>query len=212
MKMYIALVPWLVFTSAVLAQTVPPALMVTSEGRSVPLGFAKLHCDVRIRACLDRWLGGTGGGPQALHVELVLVRHAAAQPKRTDLTRAELAKWIAELENVAYDGGTQLGAIGPLPGGPKPDFHLLFTDGISNFSREEPAPLDAPTYIFSADAGANHSWLHSLAITTSGQYFNLARWKDGLDRHDRVLSVRYLRAGAETCETTSTGLKRQSSI
>ena len=37
---------------------------------------------------------------------------------------------------VQYDGGTQLGAIGPLVAGQKPSFYLLFTDGISNFGRE----------------------------------------------------------------------------
>ena len=77
-----------------------------------------------------------------------------------------------------YDGGTQLGAIEPIPGAEKPDFYMLFTDGISNFGSEEPARLDAPLYIFSADAGANHALLHSLAMSNGGRYFNLANWKD----------------------------------
>ena len=55
---------------------------------------------------------------------------------------------------------------------------MLFTDGISNFGSEEPARLDAPLYIFSADAGANHALLHSLAMSNGGRYFNLANWKD----------------------------------
>ena len=77
-----------------------------------------------------------------------------------------------------YDGGTQLGAIGPVPGTEKPDLYLLFTDGISTFGREEPAKLDAPLVVFSAAAGANHAFLDSLAMTNGGRYFNLANWKD----------------------------------
>jgi hypothetical protein len=66
-----------------------------------------------LRACLDRWLGGMGASRQALRVDLVLLRHATGKPERTELTRAELAKWIAGLAEVSYDGGTQLGAVGP---------------------------------------------------------------------------------------------------
>ena len=90
----------------------------------------------------------------------------------------DLSALTAALESVQYDGGTQLGAIEPIPGAGKPDFYLLFTDGISNFGSEEPARLDAPLYIFSADAGANHALLHSLAMSNGGRYFNLANWKD----------------------------------
>ena len=75
-----------------------------------------------------------------------------------------------------YDGGTQLGAIGPIAGGEKPDLYLLFTDGISNFGREEPRKLDAPLYIFSDTATSNHALLSSLAESNGGQYFNLANW------------------------------------
>ena len=109
----------------------------------------------------------------------MLLRNAVEQADSLAASRkSSLQSWFAELEKVQYDGGTQLGAIGPLAGAEKPDFYLLFTDGISNFGREEPARLDAPLYIFSADAGANHAFLHSLAMTNGGRYFNLANWKD----------------------------------
>ena len=71
-----------------------------------------------------------------------------------------------------------MGRSWPLPDGEKPDFYMLFTDGISNFGREDPARLDAPLYVFSADAGANHAFLQCLADSNGGRYFNLANWKD----------------------------------
>ena len=56
----------------------------------------------------------------------------------------DLSALTAALENVQYDGGTQLGAIGPIPGAEKPDFYLLFTDGISNFGSRGAGPAGCP--------------------------------------------------------------------
>ncbi len=110
-------------------------------------------------------------------VDLVLVRNAAAEPVRIEFSKSDPKALAAALEKVQYDGGTQLGVIGPLKG-EKPDLYLLFTDGLSNFGREEPARLDAPLYVFSASATSNHSFLHSLVMANGGRYFNLANWKD----------------------------------
>lgn len=128
-----------------------------------------------VRAYLERCVDRAGRGPM---VDLVVLRNALARPQRFEPTRPGLAKLADELGRVSYDGGTQLGAIRPLPGGPKPDLYLLFSDGISTFGRGEPARLDAPLYICSADSGANHSFLHSLAMATGGRYFNLSRLND----------------------------------
>ena len=89
----------------------------------------------------------------------------------------DLSALTAALERVQYDGGTQLGAIGPIARAGRPDFYLLFTDGISNFGREEPAPLDAPLYIFSAGARSNHALLHSLA--DEGRRARTSTWPTG---------------------------------
>jgi len=129
-----------------------------------------------VRACFEQWLAA--GAPASIGLDLVLLRNAASKPQRIDLGRANLAALTEMLDKVAYDGGTQLGAIGPLPGVGKPDLYLLVTDGISTFGRDEPAALDAPLYILSADSGANHAFLHGLAMTTGGRYFNLAQLKD----------------------------------
>ena len=113
-----------------------------------------------------------------IHVDLVLLRNVASKPQSIDFKSGGPAAIAAALEKIDYDGGTQLGAIGPIAGAEKPDLCLLFTDGNSNFGREEPARLDAPLYVFSDTATANHALLHSLAMTNGGRYFNLANWKD----------------------------------
>ena len=133
---------------------------------------------VLLQKYLERLLPEQAGSEGEITVDLVLFRNAASKPVRIEFTKSGHAELTAALEKVQYDGGTQLGAIGPLTGVERPDLYLLFTDGISNFGSEEPSRLDAPLYIFSADATANHSLLHSLAMSNGGQYFNLANCKD----------------------------------
>jgi Ca-activated chloride channel homolog len=111
-------------------------------------------------------------------VDLVLLRNTASKPVRIEYSKPDHSRLAEALGKIEYDGGTQLGEIGPIAGSEKPDLYLLFTDGISNFGSEEPARLDAPLFIFSADSSANHAFLQGLAMTNGGQYFNLANEKD----------------------------------
>ena len=130
-----------------------------------------------LRQLQGMWTAAYGNAPPELRIDLVLFRNAASPPQHIELGKAGPAELAAALEKVQYDGGTQLGVIGPV-GAEKPDLYLLFTDGISNFGSEEPARLDAPLYVFSNTATANHALLHSLAMANGGQYFNLVNWKD----------------------------------
>jgi hypothetical protein len=120
----------------------------------------------------------------AIRVDLVLLRNAASQPKPFTISGGDARGLIDELRQVQYDGGTQLGAIAPQPGGSKPDLYLLFSDGISNFGSDEPGRMDAPIYAFSADPKADHAFLRYLAMTSGGQYFNLTA-----ERDDRVIAA-----------------------
>jgi tetratricopeptide (TPR) repeat protein len=161
----------------VLTKSTRPAHVVIFWDASGSRGAADHKREIGVvRAYFQKWLGQPGGAP--IQVDLALLRNAVSKPKRFELTASSLAALVAELEQVAYDGGTQLGAVGPLAPGKKPDFYWLFTDGISNFGRSQPAALDAPVYVFSADSGANHALLHSLAMTKGGRYFNLTRLTD----------------------------------
>jgi len=103
-------------------------------------------------------------------LDLIVFRNEAEKPRRF----TNPLDLIGELQRVPYDGGTQIGSIA-LPAGAQPDLCLLFTDGISNFGREEPTGIKCPIYIFNGDATANHAFLRYLALTTGGEYFNLAR-------------------------------------
>jgi len=113
-----------------------------------------------------------------IEVELVLFRNGAEEPRSFAVERGNCAALIEALEGVAYDGGTQMGAISPVEGRELPDFYLLFSDGISNFGAEEPERFGRPVYILSADAQSNHPFLRYLAMRSGGAYFNLQRLED----------------------------------
>ena len=131
-----------------------------------------------LRAYFDAQQFPASGPARTIDVDLILFRNVAAGPKRIVLTGSYSARLIEELKRVQYDGGTQMAAISPRPGAPRPDFYMLFSDGLSNFGAEEPRGLDAPVYVFSADPAANHPFLHQLAMSTGGRYFNLAQLPD----------------------------------
>jgi Ca-activated chloride channel homolog len=118
------------------------------------------------------------GAKRTIQVDLVLFRNAAAKPKRFTLTGPKCSDLIAELHAVQYDGGTQMASITPPPGAPRPDYYLLFSDGVSNFGEQKPVGFNAPVYAFSGDPEADHSFLQHLATATGGQYFNLGKLKD----------------------------------
>ena len=101
--------------------------------------------------------------------------NAAAKPVRLRFSKSAIA---AALEKVTYDGGTQLGAVGPLPNAKTPDLYLLFTDERSNFGRTEPARMDAPLDVFSTSTTDGHEPLRLLAEGNGGHYFALSRHTD----------------------------------
>ncbi len=134
--------------------------------------------------CLDSFLPADrkSGG---FTVDLVLFRNAVAAPKRFRWANLNWADrktdrfgLLKTLQAVQYDGGTQLASITPWPDAKTPDFYMLFTDGLSNFGRENPAGLNAPVYAFSDSPRANHPLLRALATKTGGRYFNLKRMTD----------------------------------
>ncbi|MBM4041315.1 MAG: DUF2135 domain-containing protein [Planctomycetes bacterium] len=103
-------------------------------------------------------------------MDLIVFRNEAEKPKRF----TSISDLVTELKAVVYDGGTQIGSV-VVPAAEPPDLCLLFTDGISNFGKEEPSGVKCPIYIFNGDATANHAFLRYLALATGGEYFNLAR-------------------------------------
>lgn len=111
-----------------------------------------------------------GSLPRTSAIDLVVFRNEAEKPKRF----TSVSDLVTELKAIQYDGGTQIGSIA-LAEGDQPDLCLLFTDGISNFGKEEPSGIKCPLYIFNGQATANHAFLRYLALATGGEYFNLAK-------------------------------------
>jgi len=112
---------------------------------------------------------------KTLGVDLVLFRNTAASAKRFEIRDGVSAELLAALKAVDYDGGTQMACISPDNAATKPDFYLLFSDGLSNFGKERASGFQRPLYAVSAGTSANHAFLRSLALETGGAYFNLKR-------------------------------------
>jgi len=108
-------------------------------------------------------------------VDLVVFRDAAEPPRRFVIDGGT-ADLVEALREVPYDGGTRMGAIGPLPKrGRRPEAYLLFTDGLGTLGEGGPAAFDAPLYTISADGVADHRFLRRLASRNRGRHLNLKR-------------------------------------
>lgn len=108
-----------------------------------------------------------------VQVDLVLFRNEAEKPERFVIENGNSEKLIAALSAVQYDGGTQMGCLTPDSASEVPDSYLLFSDGLSNFGKEEPEGFKAPIYALSGDPTANHSFLRYLSLQKGGAYFNI---------------------------------------
>lgn len=113
-----------------------------------------------------------------VQVDLVLFRNEAEKPERFVIEKGNSEKLIAALSAVQYDGGTQMGCLTLDPAAEVPDFYLLFSDGLSNFGKEEPEGFKAPIYAISGDSSTNHSFLRYLSLQNGGAYFNINNLDD----------------------------------
>jgi len=104
-------------------------------------------------------------------VDLVVFSHAVTRRRSYNSVKGLLAA----IKGVRYDGGTRMSSIAVRG---KADVCLVFSDGISNFGKEEPGKLPCPLYVLNGQATANHSFLRYLALRTGGEYFNLSRLSD----------------------------------
>ena len=112
---------------------------------------------------------------RTISVDLIFFSNEKTKAKNFTIADGQTEQLLEALENVYYDGGTQMGVISPSEDDGVPDFYLLFTDGLSNFGKNEPKDFKAPVYIFSDDSQSDHTFLRYLAFQTGGEYFNLTR-------------------------------------
>lgn len=108
-----------------------------------------------------------------ISVQFTPFRNALGKATAITVQNGNISALEEAIKAIDYDGGTQMGCLAPVAGSPKPDLYFLFTDGISNFGVEEPARLDAPLYVFSTDAAANHPFLTFVAAQNGGEYVKL---------------------------------------
>jgi len=122
---------------------------------------------------------------RAISVDLIFFSNEKTKALNFKLEKGRAQALLEAIENTEYDGGTQMAAAAPRKGDSRPDFYLLFTDGLSNFGGDDPGDFEAPVFIFSGDPQANHVYLRSLAQRTGGEYFNLA----GVDEKTAVARI-----------------------
>ena len=105
-------------------------------------------------------------------IKLSFLRNAVSS--RPELYALKDGKWESlyyRLKRVAYDGGTQLGALDLTAF--KADEIILSSDGVSNFGKAEIKTGSTPIMVLNSAQTAQHSYLNFLAQKTGGVYVNL---------------------------------------
>jgi Ca-activated chloride channel family protein len=117
--------------------------------------------------------------PAAAGAEIELQPFAirAAKIERFQMP-GQLDALITTVRNLQYDGGTQIGALGILPGEAPPDEILLFSDGVHDFGSDDATELNAPVYAIGSSPVANRAWLRDIARRTDGRDFDLNQSSD----------------------------------
>lgn len=104
-------------------------------------------------------------------IELVLFRNQMQDVTRFEIKAGRASKLISTLQEVDYDGGTQIGALQPLTS--EPDLYILCSDGLSNFGKETPRSFESPVYAIGSSTNTNHDFLRFLSQRSGGAYFNM---------------------------------------
>ncbi|MGC3960021.1 MAG: DUF2135 domain-containing protein [Verrucomicrobiota bacterium] len=98
--------------------------------------------------------------------------------QRFAITNGEAAALLNAISKISYDGGTQLGCLTNIPVAQGEGWNFLFSDGLNNFGRAEPAILSGPLYIFAADQTVDQPFLRHLAQRFGGTVLSLQRMTD----------------------------------
>lgn len=115
---------------------------------------------------------------RAVEVELTVFRNTAEKAQRIKIRDGNAEPLITLLTTLVYDGGTQMGSLGGLPEGFKPDAYLLFSDGLGTIGSAFAVKTNAPLYAVSLDPRTNHGLLRLISGENGGSYINLAAVTD----------------------------------
>lgn len=119
-------------------------------------------------------------------ITLVTFRNEPDAPRT--FAAKDAGKLLDELTKLAYDGGTNLGALAlvrdaqRLPGSPGSDkaappidYWLLFTDGMADLGPALPKKAEVPVYTITDDTSANYALLRAIAGESGGAFLDLQR-------------------------------------
>jgi len=105
-----------------------------------------------------------------VEIELIPFANETFQSEIFKITNGNCSELIAKMQKLVFDGGTQLGCLNFNKS--KVDEILLFTDGISNFGKQEVQFSKTPVYTFLSSSVADNSFLKFAAQSTNGQFIN----------------------------------------
>ena len=125
-------------------------------------------------AILEKYISKQfNNGSKNLIVHLSVLRNVLSAPIRFDIVNGNTQELIKHIEQIPYDGGTQLSELNDAYLLTDLDLHIIFTDGLSNFGQSYNNKLTVPTTIISGDSKTDHALLRYIAESTGGGYFNL---------------------------------------
>ncbi|NCB39946.1 MAG: DUF2135 domain-containing protein [Erysipelotrichia bacterium] len=107
----------------------------------------------------------------SVEVEFREFRNRAAASREFELKRGNVTELIAHIDSVSYDGGTSF--AGTIQKADKPDFYLLFSDGILTYGKSAMPEFAAPVYAVSTADGADYSLLQNICRKSGGALLNL---------------------------------------
>ena len=106
----------------------------------------------------------------SLEVVLVAVRDVAQAPETFTVTHGQWAELRQRLQNLPYDGATNLSALKAPPGA---QLALLFSDGLGTYG-DAPLPASSiPLFALTASAGTDSAALRRTAEASGGQLLDL---------------------------------------
>ena len=124
-----------------------------------------------LRALLTRW--------KQVEIHVILLRDRTEVLGQFNIQKGNAQPLIEALEQVVYDGGTDLSAVTKTHIG-SAELVLLFSDGLHNIGTQLPATNAAPIYPITHRSNANHILLRHLASASGGEHMNLTRKEPAL--------------------------------
>ncbi len=167
--------PAKLYFNARVEPALPKVLPATAAAQRIALfydasGSAENRDRKRELAFLEAWLKSLG----AVEVELVAFRNEADAPVKFEIKEGDASALRKAIEALPLDGGTSLGCINvnQVKGA---DQIVVVTDGLSNFSTEEPGLTAA-----NGKSSARWIFLHAAAMVDTNRLERLARQGQGV--------------------------------